>query len=190
MKYVKVTIFTGQSFRVPDHIQRIDHRNSHAWQLRYGKWTLFSDHSNDGSGAKASLAAATEELMKRIDTLEAPSGLKKGVLGWKTTKLPLGISGPIKNMRKNRTVFQYHFGISIPRFGMKSTTGHVYIGTDNTITDERIELALEKAVAIRAEAERVYKAEVTNAKRSNSRKKEHILSRRKGAQQKNRGDRE
>lgn len=184
MKYVKVTIFTGQSFQVPDHIQRIDHRNSHAWQLRYGKWTLFSDHSNDGSGAKASLEAATKELLKRIDTLEAPSGLKKGVLAWKTSKLPLGISGPIEQKRKSRTFFEYNFGITIPRFGMKPTTRNVYIGTDNTITDQKIKNALEKAVAIRSEAERAYQAAATNAKRVNSRKKEHILSRRTGAQQK------
>lgn len=190
MKYVRVTIFTGQSFTVPEHIQRIDHLRSHAWQLRYGKWTSFSDHSNDGSGAEASLEAATKELMKRIDTLEAPSGLKKDILKWKKSKLPLGISGPVETKRKNRTFFEYNFGVTIPRYGMKPTNRNVYIGTDNTITDEKLKTALEKAEAIRDEAERAYRAAATNAKRANSRKKEHILVRRIGAQQKNRGDRE
>lgn len=53
------------------------------------------------------------------------------------------------NGRRSRT---------IPRFGDKPTNANVYIGTENTITDERYEEALAKAVDIRLKAERAYQA--------------------------------
>ena len=66
MKFREVTIFTGRKFSVPQGIQRIDHRATHGWQLRYGGTKLFSDGGSDGSGAAASRAAATKELVRRI----------------------------------------------------------------------------------------------------------------------------
>src|SRR5574343_45655 len=50
MKFRDVQIFSGQRFQVPQSIQRIDHKATHGWQLRYGGTKLYSDHSNDGSG--------------------------------------------------------------------------------------------------------------------------------------------
>ena len=64
MKIREVVIFTGQKFSVPQGIQRIDHRATHGWQLRYGGTKLFSDRTPDGSGADAALEAATKELLK------------------------------------------------------------------------------------------------------------------------------
>ena len=52
MEYRSRTIFSGQSLDVPKYIVRLDSRKTHGWQLRYGKWKMFSDHSNDGSGAR------------------------------------------------------------------------------------------------------------------------------------------
>ena len=66
LKFRKVTIFNGKVFKVPQCVQRIDVRSTHGWQLRYGGTKFFNDGSPDGSGAKASLAAATAELVKRI----------------------------------------------------------------------------------------------------------------------------
>jgi hypothetical protein len=172
MKYRKVKIFTGAQFLVPEHIQRIDHRATHGWQLRYGKWKMFSDHSNNGTGAKAALAAAKKELLRRIDVLSAPTGLKRGVLSWKSSKHPVGISGPIGRTRKGRTVVEYNFGVTIPRFGDTPTNANVYIGTENTITTKRRKAALAKAIAIRKKAERAYQIAATKAKRANSRKRE------------------
>ena len=57
-----VTIFSGERFEVPPCIQRIDHLSTHGWQLRYGGTKLFSDHSNDGSGARRALALAEQHL--------------------------------------------------------------------------------------------------------------------------------
>ena len=45
MKTRDVVIFTGKKFKVPQGIQRIDHRATHGWQLRYGGTKLFSDGS-------------------------------------------------------------------------------------------------------------------------------------------------
>ena len=36
MKFRTVTIFSGHVFEVPQSVQRIDHRATHGWQLRYG----------------------------------------------------------------------------------------------------------------------------------------------------------
>ena len=102
MKTRVVRIFTGATFRVPEHIQRIDSKHTHGWQLRYGKSKMFSDHSNDGSKARAALKLATAELIKRIAKLPAPSGLRRDIASNKGSQLPVGISGPIVRTRPGR----------------------------------------------------------------------------------------
>ena len=166
MNYREVVIFSGHRFQVPEHIQRIDSKRTRAWQLRYGKWLTFSDHTSDGSGAAESLRLAIEELNKRIECLPAPTGLRKEPNSSKYSGLPIGISGPIATTRKNRRVTEYNFGVTIPRFGAKPTTANVYIGTENTVTDERYETALAKAIDLRRKAERAYQDEATKAKRA------------------------
>ena len=166
MNYREVVIFSGQRFQVPEHVQRLDSKNTRAWQLRYGKWMTFSDHTTDGSGAGSALAKAIEELHKRINRLPAPTGLKQGNSASKNNDLPVGISGPISRTRKGRRVAEYNFGVTIPRFGDKPTNTNVYIGTENTITDERFDAALAKAVDIRKKAERAFQAAATKAKRA------------------------
>ena len=166
MNYREVVIFSGHRFKVPEHIQRLDSKRNRGWQLRYGKWKSFSDHTADGSGAEAALILAIEELNKRINRLSAPTGLRHETNSSKNNDLPVGISGPISRTRKGRRVAEYSFGVTIPRFGDKPTNKNVYIGTENTITDERLEEALAKAVDIRAKAERTYQAAATKAKRA------------------------
>lgn len=166
MKYRKVVIFSGHCFQVPEHIQRLDSKRTRAWQLRYGIWKTFSDHTTDGSGAEAALALAIEELQKRIDRLPAPTGLRQETNSSKNNDLPVGISGPIGSTRKGRRVIEYSFGVTIPRFEDKPTTRNVYIGTENTITEERYKEALAKAVDIRAKAVKAYQAATTKAKRA------------------------
>ena len=168
MKNRDVVIFSGHRFKVPEHIQRLDYKRNHAWELRYGKKKTFSDHTTDGSGAKAALALAIEELKKRIDRLPAPTGLRKEANSSKNNDLPVGISGPIARTRKNRRAVEYNFGVTIPRFDAKPTTGNIYIGTENTITKERYKQALAKAVDMRAKAVKAYQAAKTKAKRESS----------------------
>jgi hypothetical protein len=169
MKFRDVVIFNGKKFKVPQGIQRIDTRATHGWQVRYGGTKLFSDHTADGSGAKASLEGATQELLKRIARLPAPSLLQRRPSGSKTNNLPVGISGPIVRQRKGSRVRSCSFSVLLPRFGQAPRCSSIYIGTENTYTVERYQLALEKAIAMRREAELAYELATTKAKRADGR---------------------
>jgi hypothetical protein len=132
---------------------------------------MFSDHSNDGSKARAALKLATAELLKRIAKLPAPSGLRRDIASNKGSNLPVGISGPIVRTRPGRNTRDASFGVTLPRFGMKPTTRSVYIATENTYTLARYKAALAKAIELRKAAERAYQAAATKAKRESARKR-------------------
>jgi hypothetical protein len=171
MKVRDVVIFTGKHFKVPQGIQRIDHRATHGWQLRYGGTKLFSDGSPaDGRGAREALRLATAELLARIAKLPAPSRLQKAPAGNKTSDLPVGIFGPVVRLRKGSKVHDCSFSVLQPRFGETPRRRSVYIGTENTYTIERYHAALEKAIALRESAERIYRREATKAKRASGEK--------------------
>jgi hypothetical protein len=131
---------------------------------------MFSDHSNDGSKARAALKLATAELIKRIAKLPAPSGLRRDIASNKGSNLPVGISGPIVRTRPGRNTRDASFGVTLPRFGMKPTTRSVYIATENTYTLARYKTALAKAIELRRAAERAYQLAATKAKRAGARK--------------------
>jgi hypothetical protein len=131
---------------------------------------MFSDHSNDGSKARASLKLATAELLKRIAKLPAPSGLRRDIASNKGSNLPVGISGPIVRTRPGRNTRDASFGVTLPRFGQKPTTRSVYIATENTYTLARYKAALAKAIELRKQAERAYQLAATRAKRAEARK--------------------
>ncbi|HSB22329.1 MAG TPA: hypothetical protein VLE94_04380 [Burkholderiaceae bacterium] len=131
---------------------------------------MFSDHSNDGSKARASLKLATAELLKRIAKLPAPSGLRRDIASNKGSSLPVGISGPIVRTRPGRNTRDASFGVTLPRFGQKPTTRSVYIATENTYTLARYKAALAKAIELRKQAERAYQLAATKAKRAEARK--------------------
>jgi hypothetical protein len=130
---------------------------------------MFSDHSNDGSKARAALKLATAELIKRIAKLPAPSGLRRDIASNKGSNLPVGISGPIVRTRPGRNTRDASFGVTLPRFGMKPTTRSVYIATENTYTLSRYKTALAKAIELRRAAERAYQLAATKAKRAGAR---------------------
>ena len=168
MEYRRREIFTGTVFDVPTHIVRLDSRKTHGWQLRYGKWTLFSDHSNDGTGAMEALAAASAELAKRIAKLPAPTGLRTDVNTGKTSDMPVGISGPIARRRKGHTALQYYLQVTFLVPGGKPVNRSVYIATENTLTPEKYQAAIAKAVAVRDTGVRKFKLATTRAKRENA----------------------
>jgi hypothetical protein len=169
IKFRQIEIFNGQTFEVPQGIQRIDHRATHGWQLRYGGTKLFSDHTNDGSGAAASLAKATKELLKRIATMPAPSLLQRGPSQNKTSGLPVGISGPVVRLRRGGRTRDCSLSVLIPRYGEKPRRRTIYIGTENTYTIERYHQALERAIEMRKAAEEAYERATTRAKRAAAR---------------------
>ena len=166
MKVRDIVIFTGKHFAVPQGIQRIDHRATHGWQLRYGGTKLFSDHTPDGSGASAALVQATKELLNRIAKLPAPSKLQREPQENKTSDLPVGISGPVVRQRTRTGVRDCSFSVSLPRFGDSPRRSSVYIATENTYTVEKYKIALTKAIALRERAERAYQRAATKAKRA------------------------
>ncbi len=175
MKVRKVTIFSGEQFEVPQGLQRIDHRATHGWQLRYGGTKLFSDHTPDGSGAAASLQRATQELLKRIAKLPAPSLLQRAPSANKSNMLPPGITGPVVRQRSNSQTRDCSLMVLIPRFGDKPRRCTIYIGTENTYTIERYEKALERAIVMRGAAEDAYQKATTRAKRAAARKMKEQL---------------
>lgn len=166
MKVRDVVIFSGERFEVPQGIQRIDHRATHGWQLRYGGTKLFSDGLRDGPGA--ALAAATRELLSRIARLPAPSRLQREPSGNKTSDLPVGITGPVVRLRSGAGVRDCSLSVSLPRFGDSTRRRSIYIGTENTYTPEKYELALARAIKLREQAEAAYQRAATKAKRASA----------------------
>ena len=166
MNVREVEIFTGDRYRVPQCIQRIDHRATHGWQLRYGGTKLFSDHSGDGSGAEAALALAARELIRRIGTMEAPTTLQRAPSVNKSSQLPPGISGPIVRGRAGGRARDCSLAVLLPRFGQAPTRRSVYIASESTYTPNKLRAALKRAVAMRAEAEAQYRAAATRARRA------------------------
>lgn len=169
MKTRDVVIFSGKRFKVPQCIQRIDHRYTHGWQVRYGGTKMFSDGSNDGSGAKASLEAATRELIRRITTLPTPSKLQPRPSTGKSSELPVGISGPLLRERRGGQSRYASLQVLLPRFGQKPLNRSVYIGSPSTYTAERYQAALAKAIELRQKAEAAYRADETKARRAEAR---------------------
>lgn len=169
MKVRTVTIFSGHTFDVPQSIQRIDHRATHGWQLRYGGTKLYSDHTSDGSGAAESMRLATKELLKRIAALPAPSLLQRSPSANKSSDLPVGISGPVVRQRRGSALRDCSLAVLIPRFGDKPQRRSIYIGTENTYTVARFKAALARAVEMRAEAVAAYEQETTRDKRAQAR---------------------
>jgi len=175
MKTRKIVLFSGEEFEVPQGIQRIDHRATHGWQLRYGGTKLFSDHTSDGSGARASLEKATKELLRRINTMPAPSLLQRGPSANKSSQLPPGITGPVVRVRRGGKTRDCSLMVLIPRFGDKPRRRTIYIGTENTYTIERYNAALERAIEMRKEAEEAYEKATTKAKRAEARAHRAVL---------------
>ena len=166
MKVREVVIFSGQTFKVPQCIQRIDHRATHGWQLRYAGTKLFSDRSSDGSGATQALELATRELLKRIATLPAPTRLQRRPSVNKSSDLPVGISGPVVRMRQGGSVRDCSLAVLIPRFGDVPRRRTIYIGTENTYTAERFAAALERAIEMRNVAVETYHLAETRFRRA------------------------
>ena len=175
MRLRTVTIFSGQIFEVPQSVQRIDHRATHGWQLRYGGTKLFSDHTNDGSGAAESLKLVTKELLRRIATLPAPSLLQREPSANKSSDLPVGISGPIVRQRRGSALRDCSLAVLIPRFRQKPQRRSIYIGTENTYTVTRFKAALVRAVEMRQEAEAAYQTAATRERRAQARAHKKLM---------------
>lgn len=162
MKYRPVTLPDGTEHTVPQGIQRIDTRSTHGWQVRYQGTKFFSD--GPSADTRQSLIKATRELIQRLATLTAPSGLKRQASPHKSTDLPPGISGPIVRERPGRAP-SAALSVLVPRYGKSAENKTVYIGSQNTYTEDRYRAALAKGLEIRARAIERYEQDAANARR-------------------------
>ena len=154
----KITEF-GDIFMVPTWVERIGNEKTHGWQLRFGEWAYFADGASDGSGSAASLKRAVAELKTRIKTSAVPNKLKQNSRNGKLNDLPVGISGPISSKISGSELLQYSLQVTFPRFGKVPANKKIYIGTENTYTDERFDRALIKAQKMRDAAVKLYTIE-------------------------------
>jgi hypothetical protein len=175
MKLRDIAIFTGQKFAVPRHIQRIDSKSTHGWQLRYHGTKMFSDHSADGSGASQALVKAATELVNRIAKLPVTPSLRTQPSASKTTNLPRGISGPIVRNRGGSSARSAHFSVLLPRFGAPPSSRTIHIASESNYSVERYKAALAKAVAMRQAAEVSYERAAASAKRKAAAEMKAIL---------------
>lgn len=159
-----ITLPGGRRMRVPQCIQRIDTGRTHGWQVRYQGTKLFSDGVH--GGPRPALRAATAELDRRIRTLPAPVTLRRQPGPSKTSKLPVGISGPVWRERRPGRAREGYFLVHLPRFGAKPQHRSLYIGSRRTATRARREAVLEQAIELRAAAELRYRREATRARRA------------------------
>ena len=162
MKTRQVTITTGESFTVPQGIQRLDSASTRGWQVRYHGTKYFADGT---AGPVKALESATRELLRRIATMPAPVSLRRTPSPSKTTALPAGISGPILVGKAGSEVQSAVLSVLVPRFGEPNQVKRVHIGTSQTYTKARYRAALGKAVELRSESLALYEAAATKAKR-------------------------
>ena len=162
MKTREVTVASGETFVVPQGVQRLDSKTTKGWQVRYQGTKYFADGQ---AGASSALASATKELLRRIATLPAPVVLKKAPSPRKSSTLPPGISGPILVTRR-RSEPEAVISVLIPRYGSRNTIRKIRIGTRSSYTQARYEAAVSKAIAMRTDCLAKYVAAAAKAKRS------------------------
>ena len=179
MKTRQVTIASGESFIVPQGIQRLDSHSTRGWQVRYQGTKYFPDGT---AGPQKAFEAATRELLRRIATLPAPVSLRRMPSPSKTSNLPVGISGPILVGRTDSAGQSAVLSVLVPRFGETNQVKQIHIGTAQTYTKTRYRAALAKAVELRTESLALYEAAATKSKRrAATAMKKALLAARSGA---------
>lgn len=163
MQSREVTLTSGQRFQVPQGIQRIDSQSTHGWQVRCQGTKLFSD--GKPADPRQALAKAIRELLERVSTMPINSPLKQGPSAGKTSDLPAGISGPILRARQGR-VPTAELSVSLPRFGQRVDIKAVYIGSQNTYTEDKYRDALAKCIELRVSAVERYLQDAEKARRA------------------------
>lgn len=163
MQFREVTLPSGQRFQVPQGIQRIDSKSTHGWQVRCQGTKLFSD--GKPADPRQALASAMRELLERVSTLPVNSPLKHGPSAGKSSDLPAGISGPILRVRQGR-VPTAELSVSLPCFGRRVGIKSVYIGSQNTYTEDKYREALAKCIELRASAVERYLQDAEKARRA------------------------
>ena len=163
MKFRQVTLSNGQTFEVPQGVQRIESKSTHGWQVRYQGSKFFSDGPH--GGPQESLTKAIRELLARITTMPAPAALSRVPNANKTSDLPSGISGPIVRERPGRALIA-ELSVLLPRFGQRAQYKNIYIASQNTYTEDKYREALAKGMAMRTAAVERYELDAAKARKA------------------------
>lgn len=150
MKKARVVTIEGARMSVPPRIKRIDSSYGHGWEVCYLGFKFFTDKQHGPLGA---LNAAIQELHRRyaVEPPHDPSSVRDTPLSHKTTTLPAGISGPVLIRKAHRKPYA-EFKVSLPVKGRANRGTSVYIATEDSWNQTRIDAALTKAVKLRAAA--------------------------------------
>ena len=155
---VRTVVVPGGEVKCPPNIQRLDFKNTHGWQARWGGKTKFVPDA--GLKPKGSLLKAKNQLRKLVLSLSTPTNLRKGPQANKSNSLPAGISGPILESRPERGSDFFTLSVLEPRYRKLKRVRKVWIGTIHTISKQRYDLAVEKAILLRSKFESQYRADV------------------------------
>ncbi|RZL01747.1 MAG: hypothetical protein EOP36_10260 [Rubrivivax sp.] len=179
MKFRQVTLPTGHTFDVPQGIQRIDSKSTHGWQVRCQGTKLFSD--GESADPQQSLAKALKELLARTASMPAVlPRMNSAPSIHKTSDLPPGISGPIVRSRPGRALIA-ELSVLLPRLGLQPKIKSIYIGSQNTYTEDRYRAALAKGIELRKAALDRYERDALKAHSQNIKAlKSELSSLRKG----------
>ena len=133
---------------VPRYVVRIDTPSTHGWQLRYqSPFKMFSDGVVSKAGTPwASLKVVVNALA------EIYAGMRPRLQSVETRrkKVRTGVVGirRVVRLRRGRNVEEHYFTVSHPQAGTPAR--NIYIGTENTVTKARIQMAAERAKKLRA----------------------------------------
>ena len=146
----KVRVRGFGTFMVPRHIQRIDiHEDdkagTHGWQVRWDGTKFFSDAANGKRDPEGSLARSERHLR----SIYTGPRTRLRETEHKDKKHRTGIAGVqlAYRRRKDRQIAEVYLRVNPPRQG--GVPRSIYVGTENTVTQARMQLALKKARTLR-----------------------------------------
>ena len=150
-------------FDVPRYIVRLDHTNEHGhlksagWQVRYERPSKYFSDSDacPGSEGRMKRGSPKESLQRARAYLATIYRGERPPLriGDKANKKHrTGVAGMryVRKRHHQRNLWEYYVEVShMP--GIRSSPRRFYIGTENTFTQERLEIAWQRAYAFRIE---------------------------------------
>ena len=142
------------TYNVPKFICRIDIdklgcAGTHGWQVRYGKPYVFFGETVNGKriSPRTALAKAKAYLIEIYAGPNIP--IRTTPTKRKTNPIQEAGLRLIECMKNKRTVKDYYVEAVPPSKRIRSC--RIYVGTERTITPERLEAAIGRARTIRAE---------------------------------------
>lgn len=142
------------TFRVPRHIVRIDiddpgKAGTHGWQVRYRRpWRFFGDTVNRTRRSPA--AALAEAIDFLVGIYEGPRNLLRNT-PTRRKQNPIQEAGLRLVVRRKATRNMTEYYVEAVPPARSRNPRRFYVGTERTLTAERLEAAMEKARQARRE---------------------------------------